>query len=61
MQYEGMMSCNMSKLYVPYQKKEGAKYRWCTSSQWQNELIPVVSSSGMTYANVVSVLAEENK
>jgi hypothetical protein len=31
-----------------------------TYSQWQITFIPVVSSSGMTYANVVSVPAEEH-
>jgi hypothetical protein len=29
-------------------------------SQWQFTLIPVVSSSGMTYTNMVSVPAEEH-
>jgi hypothetical protein len=29
-------------------------------SQWQSALIHVVSSSGMTYANVVSVPTEEH-
>jgi hypothetical protein len=60
MQYECMMPCNMSALYVPHQKKKGDKYRWRMCSQWQNVLIPVVSSNGMTYANVVSVPAEEH-
>jgi hypothetical protein len=33
MQYECMMPCNMSDLYVPHQKK-GAKYIWHTFSRW---------------------------
>ncbi len=45
----------MSVLYVPHQKKSFAKYRRRTHSLWHFTLIPVVSSSGMTYANVVSV------
>jgi hypothetical protein len=28
----------------PHQKKRQAKYRWCTCSQWQFTLVPVVSS-----------------
>jgi hypothetical protein len=60
MQNECMMSSNMSALYVPHQKKRLTKYRWCKDSQWQFALIPVVSSSGMTHANVVSVPAEEH-
>jgi hypothetical protein len=51
---------NMLILYVPHQKKFFVKYRWCTCNRWQFTLIPVVSSSGMTYANVVSVPAEEH-
>jgi hypothetical protein len=38
MQYEHTMSCNMLALYIPYQKKKGAKYRWRTCSRWQNAL-----------------------
>jgi hypothetical protein len=34
MQYECVMSCNMSALYVPHQNKRGAKYRWCTCRRW---------------------------
>jgi hypothetical protein len=60
MQNECMMPSNMSALYVPHQKKRLTKYRWCKDSQWQFALIPVVSSSGMTHANVVSVPAEEH-
>jgi hypothetical protein len=37
-----------------------AKYRWHTYSRWQIALIPIVSSSGMTYRNMVSVPAEEH-
>jgi hypothetical protein len=58
MQYECMMSYNISALYVPHQKKKGAKYRWRMCSRWKITLIPMVSSNDMTYSNVVSVLAE---
>jgi hypothetical protein len=51
---------NMLVLYVPHQKKSFVKYRWHTYSRWQITPIPIVSSTGMTYANVVSVLAEEH-
>jgi hypothetical protein len=34
MQYDSMMQCNMSVLYVPHQKKRLTKYRWRTYSQW---------------------------
>jgi hypothetical protein len=51
---------NMPVLYVPHQKKTFAKYRWRTHSQWRITLILVVSSNGMTYANVVSITAEEH-
>jgi hypothetical protein len=47
-------------LYVPHQKKSFAKYRWHTYNRWQITLISVVSSSGMTYTNVVSIPAEEH-
>jgi hypothetical protein len=50
---------NMSVLCMPHQKKDFAKYRWCTHSRWQFALIPVVSSNSMTYTNVVSVPAEK--
>jgi hypothetical protein len=40
MQYEFMMSCNMSDLYVPHQKKKGAKYTWHTFSQWEGHTHP---------------------
>jgi hypothetical protein len=40
MQYECMMSCNMSALYVPHQKKRGAKYRWLTCRRWQSHIHP---------------------
>jgi hypothetical protein len=35
MQYEYMMSCNMSALYVPHQREKVAKYIWCTCSRWR--------------------------
>jgi hypothetical protein len=40
-------------------RKRGVKHRCRTCSQWQIALIHVVSSSGMTYANVVSIPAEK--
>jgi hypothetical protein len=46
-------------LCVPHQKKSFDKYRWCTYSQWQIALIPVVSSSRMTYVIMVSISTEE--
>jgi hypothetical protein len=39
MQYECMMPCNMSDLYVPHQNKKLDKYRWRTYSRWQITLI----------------------
>jgi hypothetical protein len=51
---------NMWVLYVPHQKKTFAKYRWRLHSWWQIALIPVVSSNGITYANEVSVPAEDH-
>jgi hypothetical protein len=51
---------NMLVVYVSHRKKSFAKYRWRTYSRWQITLIPVVSSSGMTYANVESVPREEH-
>jgi hypothetical protein len=46
----------MLVLYVPHQKKSFTKYRW-----WQITLIPVVSSNGMTYTNVVSVPTKKSQ
>jgi hypothetical protein len=40
MQYKCMMSCNMSVLYVPHQKKSFAKYIWRTYNRWQIAFIP---------------------
>jgi hypothetical protein len=60
MQYECMMSCNMSDLYIPHQKKKVTKYRWCMYSRWQIALILVVSSNDITYINIVSVPTEEH-
>jgi hypothetical protein len=60
MQYECMMPYNMSVLYVPHQKKRLTKYRWRAYSRWENTLIPIVSSNGMTYANVITVPTEEH-
>jgi hypothetical protein len=51
---------NMPVLSVPQQKKSFAKYRWRTYNWWKITLIPVVSSSGMTYVNMVSVPTEEH-
>jgi hypothetical protein len=45
MQYECMMSYNMSSIYVPHQKKRLAKYRWRTHSRWHIARILVVSSN----------------
>jgi hypothetical protein len=50
----------MLVLYVPHKKTACAKYRWRKHSRWQFALIPVVSSSGMTYTNMVSVTAKEH-
>jgi hypothetical protein len=50
----------MSVLYVPHQKKSFAKYRWRMYSRWQIALIPIVSSSGMTDANMISIPVEEH-
>jgi hypothetical protein len=58
MQYECMMPCNMLVLYVPHQNGKLTKYRWHISLV---TLIPIVSSSGRTYTNMVSVLTEEHK
>jgi hypothetical protein len=52
---------NMPVIYVSHQKKSFVKYRWCMYNRWQNTLIPMVSSSGMTYANVVSIPAEKSQ
>jgi hypothetical protein len=51
---------NMSVIYVPHRNKSFGKYRWRMYNQWQITLMSVVSSSGMTYENVVSVPAEEH-
>jgi hypothetical protein len=40
MQHECMMSCNISVLYVLYQKKKLTKYRCRTYSQWQSRTHP---------------------
>jgi hypothetical protein len=58
-QFECMTSCNMSALFVPHQQKKLAKYIWRTYSRWQIVLIPIVSSTGITYANVVSAPVEK--
>jgi hypothetical protein len=51
---------NIPVLCVPHQKKVFVNYRWCTYNWWQITLIPIVSYSDMTYANVVSIPAEEH-
>jgi hypothetical protein len=51
---------NILIIYVPHQKKSFAKYIWHTYSRWHIALILVVSSSGTTYANMVSVPAEKH-
>jgi hypothetical protein len=50
----------MSVQYVPHQKEKLAQYIRRTYSQWQIVLIRVVSSTEMTYTNVVSVTAEKH-
>jgi hypothetical protein len=50
----------MSVLSIPPQKEKLAQYIGRTYSQWQFALIPIVSSSGMTYANMISVPAEKH-
>jgi hypothetical protein len=50
----------MPVLCIPHQKKSFAKYRWHTYNWWQITLIPIVSSNGMTYANVASVPTKEH-
>ena len=44
----------------PHQKKRGAKYRGIRVVGGKIALIPVVSSSGTTYVNVVSVPAKDD-
>jgi hypothetical protein len=53
-------SWQLAIFYVPHQKKSFAKYKWRTYNRWQITLIPIVSSSDMTYVNEISVLAEEH-
>jgi hypothetical protein len=60
MQYECMMPYNMSDLYIPYQKKSSPNIDGVRILSGKIALILVVSSSGITYANVVSVPAEEH-
>jgi hypothetical protein len=50
----------MLDIYVPHQKKKVAKYRWRMYNRWQFALTPMVSSSDMTYENVVSVPVEKH-
>jgi hypothetical protein len=40
MQYECMVSCNMSALYILIKRKNGVKNRWHTYSQWQSRTHP---------------------
>jgi hypothetical protein len=47
--------------YTSSPKEYIVKYSWRTYSRWQIVLIPVVSSSGMTYANMVSVPIENHR
>jgi hypothetical protein len=67
MQYEYMMSCTMHmrdhdkcRPYMFLTKRKVWQYIRHTYSRWRIALIHIVSSSGMTYANVVSVPAEEH-
>jgi hypothetical protein len=54
-----MITCNMSALYIPHQKKTSPNIDGVRIVGGKVALIPVVSSSGMTYANVVSVPAKK--
>jgi hypothetical protein len=60
MQYECMMSCNMLDLYVPREKKSSPNIDGICIVGGKVALIPIVIYSGITYANVVSVQAEEH-
>jgi cytochrome c oxidase subunit IV len=44
--------------YMSSPKEKVAKYSWKTCSRWQNTLIPMVNSNGLTYTIVVSVSTE---
>jgi hypothetical protein len=57
---ECMMPCNMSAPYVPHQKKSSPNIDGLRMVGGEVKLIPVVSSSGMTYADVVSVPIEKH-
>jgi hypothetical protein len=50
----------MLVLHIPHQKKTFVKYRLRTHSRWQIALIPMVSSSGMTYTIMVSIPSEKH-
>jgi hypothetical protein len=54
-----MQDHDKSQSYMFLTKRNFAKYRWRTYNRWQIALIPVVSSSGMTYTHVVSVPTEK--
>jgi hypothetical protein len=54
--YDAMKICRSYTFLT--KRKSFTKYRWPMHSQWQIILIPVVSSIGMTYVNMVSVPAE---
>jgi hypothetical protein len=60
MQYESMMPCNISVLYVPHQKKSSLNIYGVHIVGGKGTLIPIVSFNEMTYRNVVSVPAEEH-
>jgi hypothetical protein len=61
MQYECMMPCNKSVLYVPHQKKKNSpNIDGVRIVGGKVVLITVVSSRGMTYANMISILTEEH-
>jgi hypothetical protein len=57
---ECMMTCNMLVIYVPHQKKSSSNIDGIRMVGGKVTLIPVVSSSSMNYAYVVSVPTKEH-
>jgi hypothetical protein len=58
MQYECMMSCNMSALYVPHQKKSSPNIDGVRVVGGKSHSTPWLALSDLTYSNMVSVRAE---